>query len=121
MRRILTHPDTYFYCISAYSAKQMQERMNTCRKYDVERSIYVPMQYRALALEDKWTNHKPGVHMVAEQRFAYIRVSSCPVYRVLTDLVSGESRVNRLELVECPGYLRDGDEFAVASIERLAR
>ena len=70
------------------------------------------------------------------QRVGYIRVStveqnnqrqkellanSGKIYRFFEDKISGRTKTARPGLVECMGYVRDGDELVVSSIDRLAR
>ncbi|EYT62479.1 recombinase family protein [Dietzia cinnamea] len=67
------------------------------------------------------------------QRVAYVRVSAADQNearqldavgecdRVYVEKESGRSRADRAKLAECIGYLRDGDELVVASMDRLAR
>ncbi|WP_084374761.1 recombinase family protein [Dietzia papillomatosis] len=67
------------------------------------------------------------------QRVAYVRVSAADQNearqleavgecdRVYVEKESGRSRAGRQKLAECIGYLRDGDELVVASMDRLAR
>ncbi|WP_348542408.1 recombinase family protein [Dietzia kunjamensis] len=67
------------------------------------------------------------------QRVAYVRVSAADQNearqleavgecdRVYIEKQSARSRVDRVKLAECIGYLRDGDELVVASMDRLAR
>jgi len=67
------------------------------------------------------------------QRVAYVRVSAADQNearqleavgecdRVYVEKESGRSRAGREKLAECIGYLRDGDELVVASMDRLAR
>lgn len=67
------------------------------------------------------------------QRVAYVRVSAADQNearqleavgecdRVYVEKESGRSRADREKLAECIGYLRDGDELVVASMDRLAR
>ena len=67
------------------------------------------------------------------QVVGYVRVSSShqnlarqlesigAVNRMFQDTVSGRSRADRIGLVECLRYIRDGDTVRVASMDRLAR
>jgi hypothetical protein len=67
------------------------------------------------------------------QRVAYVRVSAADQNearqlqavgecdRIYVEKESGRSRTGREKLAECIGYLRDGDELVVASMDRLAR
>lgn len=67
------------------------------------------------------------------QRVAYVRVSAADQNearqlqavgdcdQVFTEKESGRSRAGREQLAACIGYLRDGDELIVASMDRLAR
>ncbi|WP_082767903.1 recombinase family protein [Dietzia cinnamea] len=67
------------------------------------------------------------------QRVAYVRVSAADQNearqleavgecdRVYIEKQSARSRADREKLAECIGYLRDGDELVVASMDRLAR
>ena len=67
------------------------------------------------------------------QRVAYVRVSAADQNearqleavgecdRVYVEKQSARSRADRVKLAECIGYLRDGDELVVASMDRLAR
>ena len=67
------------------------------------------------------------------QRVAYVRVSAADQNearqleavgecdRVYIEKQSARSRADRVKLEECIGYLRDGDELVVASMDRLAR
>ncbi|TCJ67899.1 UNVERIFIED_ORG: DNA invertase Pin-like site-specific DNA recombinase [Dietzia maris] len=67
------------------------------------------------------------------QRVAYVRVSAADQNearqleavgecdRVYIEKQSARSRADRVKLEECIRYLRDGDELAVASMDRLAR
>ncbi len=67
------------------------------------------------------------------QMVGYVRVSSADqnlsrqletigqVDRVFEDKVSGGSRKDRAGLLDCLGYVREGDTVRVASIDRLAR
>lgn len=67
------------------------------------------------------------------QRVAYVRVSAADQNearqleavgecdRVYVEKQSARSRADRVKLAECLGYLRDGDELVVASMDRLAR
>ena len=67
------------------------------------------------------------------QRVAYVRVSAADQNearqleavgecdRVYVEKQSARSRADREKLVDCIGYLRDGDELVVASMDRLAR
>jgi len=67
------------------------------------------------------------------QTVAYVRVSSVEqnlgrqleavgdVDRVFEEKVSGGSRVDRVALIECIRYAREGDVVKVASMDRLAR
>ncbi|TCL79659.1 MULTISPECIES: recombinase family protein [unclassified Curtobacterium] len=67
------------------------------------------------------------------QIVAYVRVSSIDqnldrqletigdVDRVFEEKVSGGSRTDRTTLLDCIGYVRDGDVVRVASMDRLAR
>ena len=67
------------------------------------------------------------------QRVAYVRVSAADQNearqleavgecdRVYVEKQSARSRADREKLAECIGYLRDGDELVVASMDRLAR
>ena len=67
------------------------------------------------------------------QRVAYVRVSAADQNearqlevvgecdRVYVEKQSARSRADRVKLEECIGYLRDGDELVVASMDRLAR
>ena len=67
------------------------------------------------------------------QTVAYIRVSSIDqnldrqletigdVDRVFEEKISGGSRSDRTALLDCIGYVRDGDTVRVASMDRLAR
>jgi DNA invertase Pin-like site-specific DNA recombinase len=67
------------------------------------------------------------------QRVAYVRVSAADQNearqleavgecdRVYIEKQSARSRADRVKLAECIGYLRDGDELVVASMDRLAR
>lgn len=67
------------------------------------------------------------------QTVGYVRVSSADqhlarqletigqVDRVFEDKVSGGSRKDRAGLLDCLGYVREGDTVRVASIDRLAR
>lgn len=67
------------------------------------------------------------------QTVAYVRVNSIDqnldrqldtigdVDRVFEEKISGGARLDRLALVDCIGYVRDGDTVRVASMDRLAR
>ena len=67
------------------------------------------------------------------QTIGYARVSSADqnlarqidaigqVDRMFEEKVSGGSRADRRELIECVRYVRDGDTVRVASMDRLAR
>ncbi len=67
------------------------------------------------------------------QIVAYVRVSSADqnldrqletiggVDRVFEEKISGGSRADRTALLDCIGYVRDGDVVRVASMDRLAR
>ena len=67
------------------------------------------------------------------QIVAYVRVSSMEqnlgrqleavgdVDRVFEEKVSGGSRMDRVALLECIRYVREGDVVKVASMDRLAR
>ena len=67
------------------------------------------------------------------QTVAYVRVSSIDqnldrqleaigdVDRVFEEKISGGSRTDRTALLDCIGYVRDGDVVRVASMDRLAR
>jgi len=67
------------------------------------------------------------------QRVAYVRVSAADQNearqleavgecdRIYVEKQSARSRADREKLAECIGYLRDGDELVVASMDRLAR
>ncbi|MBB1019921.1 recombinase family protein [Dietzia cinnamea] len=67
------------------------------------------------------------------QRVAYVRVSAADQNearqleavgecdRIYVEKQSARSRADRVKLAECIGYLRDGDELVVASMDRLAR
>ena len=74
-----------------------------------------------------------GVVQHKPQTVAYVRVSSIDqnldrqleaigdVDRLFEEKISGGARTDRTALLDCIGYVRDGDTVRVASMDRLAR
>ncbi|MCZ4541352.1 recombinase family protein [Dietzia kunjamensis] len=102
------------------------------RRDELDWSLRVETTDSENVLEGEWEPARRSWR-VRGQRVAYVRVSAADQNegrqlelvgecdQVFVEKESGRSRASRAKLAACIGYLRDGDELVVASMDRLAR